>query len=121
MPGLIGLPALSADVTATMPLNTPAVSTATTGTLPVGATHRLDATSGALARTLPSAASAGPGGIVVVKKTDATSNAVTVTASGSDTINVSGSTRTLTLPRGRPRISVPTGCRIGRSSRPTRR
>lgn len=46
-----------------------------------------DATAGAFAATLPAASAAGIGSEVSFKKTDATANAITVTAAGADTID----------------------------------
>lgn len=46
-----------------------------------------DATDGAFAVTLPAANAVSPGTEVVVKKSDASANAVTITRAGSDTID----------------------------------
>lgn len=46
-----------------------------------------DATSAAITATIPEAATAGEGATVAVKKTDSSANAVTLTRSGSDTID----------------------------------
>jgi len=46
-----------------------------------------DATGGAIAANLPAAATAGDGPLVIFKKTDSSSNAVTVTANGAETID----------------------------------
>lgn len=46
-----------------------------------------DATSGAFAATLPTAVSAGSGSTIFFKKTDVTTNAITVTRASSDTID----------------------------------
>lgn len=46
-----------------------------------------DATSGSITATLPAAATAGNGATIIFQKTDSTSNAVTLSRSGSDTIN----------------------------------
>ena len=48
---------------------------------------RADASGGAIAPTLPPLASTDAGVVITVKKIDASGNAVTVTASGSDTID----------------------------------
>src|SRR5688572_9255481 len=46
-----------------------------------------DATGGSIVVTIPLAATAGNGAVVFIKKTDSSSNAVTPTRSGSDTID----------------------------------
>lgn len=58
----------------------------------------VDATGGAVPITLPTAAAAGVGGVVVVRKTDSSANPVSVARSGSDTINESATSATLSLP-----------------------
>lgn len=68
-----------------------APSTATTGTLTVGHAAQVDTTSADCTRTLPSASSAGAGGVVQVRKVDGSANPVTVARAGSDTIT-SGAT-----------------------------
>ena len=64
------------------------VSAAGNTTLSATRQHvRADATAGAFAVTLPALADTSAGVIITVKKIDASGNAVTVTASGSDTID----------------------------------
>lgn len=56
-----------------------------------------DATSGGFAITIPSAAAAGSGAVITVRKIDATANPVTLQRSGSDTINAAAASVTLRL------------------------
>lgn len=65
---------------------------ATTGTDPITAADQnkiilANATAGAFAETLPAASSVSNGFMVIVKKTDSTANAITITPSGADTID----------------------------------
>jgi len=57
-----------------------------TGSIVIGTYHHADATSGAIALTLP-LASGIAGRILIITKEDSSTNAVTVTRAGSDTIN----------------------------------
>lgn len=66
-----------------------------TSTISVKYLYPCDATSAAFAATLPTAAAAGFGAMVFFKKTDASTNAVTVTRAASDTID-NATTFTLT-------------------------
>lgn len=75
-----------------------APSAAATGTLTVGQLARVDASGGARTRTLPSAAAAGAGGVVAIRKTDTTTNTITIARAGSDTINGSATSRVVTPP-----------------------
>lgn len=56
-------------------------------TIVTGVFFPCDATSGAIAITLPSAGALSESRVIVVKKTDSSVNAVTVTRAGSDTID----------------------------------
>lgn len=77
-------------------LTTTATKT-TTYTAAVGELVVADATSAAFTVTLPSAATAGFGSQVAVRKIDSTTHAVTVQRAGSDTINASATSVTLAL------------------------
>ena len=78
---------------------TTTASTATTGTLTAGVLALVDSTSASLTRTLPTAAAAGAGGVVAIRNVGtSTTNTVTIQRAGSDTINVSGTSRVLTYP-----------------------
>lgn len=72
-------------------LTTVPVSTATTGVLAAWTLVQVDCTSAACARTLPAASSVADGTLFAAKKTDASSNALTIARAGSDTIVSSGS------------------------------
>lgn len=58
-----------------------------TGSISVRYLYPCDASGGAFAATLPSAATAGNGATIIFKKTDSSSNAITITRAGSDTID----------------------------------
>lgn len=58
-----------------------------TASISVKYLYPCDASGGAFAATLPAAATAGSGATVYIKKTDSSTEAVTVTRSGSDTID----------------------------------
>lgn len=63
------------------------MSAASSGTLTVGHSAQVNASNGAATRTLPSAASAGVAGGVIVRKVDSTENQVTIQRAGSDLID----------------------------------
>jgi hypothetical protein len=71
----------------TVPSIIDAVSSASSGTITVGHTVQVDATSADSTRTLPSAATAGAGGAVIVRKVDSTSHTVTISRAGADLID----------------------------------
>jgi peptidoglycan/xylan/chitin deacetylase (PgdA/CDA1 family) len=93
----LGTAATHAATDFTARLSVPAVSTAASGTLAVNTITRLDTTAGAFTRTLPSAAAAGVNGTCIVKVTAGT-NPVTISRDGSDTVNVTGTSRVVTYP-----------------------
>jgi hypothetical protein len=74
-----------------------AVSSSASGMLTAGHMQRLDTSGGAATWTLPAAAAAGVGAVVAVKVT-AGSNSVTVQRAGSDTVNITGTSRVVTSP-----------------------
>ena len=66
------------------------VTAPTAGTATVGDSKKLflcDATSGSISALLPSAASAGDGFTIALKKTDSSVNAITITPNGSEKID----------------------------------
>jgi len=71
--------------TANFSITAPTVGTTTTGD--AKKLFRCDATSAAFAATLPAASAGGNGFTIAFKKTDASVNAVTITAAGSDKID----------------------------------
>jgi microcystin-dependent protein len=87
IPGALDIDTLSVDFAKP---ETPVLSKATNYTVVVGDIGKVinvDATGGAVTITLPTAATAGDGGQVYVRKTDASANAVTIQTVGADTIN----------------------------------
>lgn len=83
------------QVRAAQPIPTSVIPVTTTYTVAASDNGRLieaDATSGAFTITLPAAATAGNGFEISIKKVDSSSNAVTVDADGSETIDGNTST-----------------------------